>query len=345
MMTPLNGRSLCEINNILFNTGDILIDANGEYSSQLVTFKTAQTIRYFHVYFSAVANAGDVQVSLKSINDTALPSVPNAILGVGNTAYGTATVNAAGWYRIQLNTDYTTTVGEQCFLVVEHSNFQAGDSLTVGGAGVRQTMSNLYKYYYLGGAGTATNGTICAAFEDSSGVFVPYYIEQPGYITSLSVDTGTTPDEIGNIITLQRRHTIIGIEFVGDVDGAVDIKLYAGSTLTASMVANRRLNANVGINRHLFSSSYTAGVNESYRVAVLPTSATTGTFRDYTYPTGYETAVKTAHFGADCSISKTSRTDAGAWTDDATKVCGVVPIISHIDIYPQSGPFQSEAWR
>lgn len=334
MMTPLNGRSLCEINNILFTVSDVLIDANGEYASQLIVFKTVQTIKYFHVYFSVVGNAGDVMVSLKSINDTALSSVPNAILGAGNSAYGTATISTAGWYRIQLNTNYTTTVGEQCFLVVEHTNFQAGDSLTVGGTAIRQTMSNLYKYNYVGGAGTTTNAAIAAAFEDSSGVFVPYYVESSFYVTSLSVDNSTTPDEVGNVITLQRRHTIIGVEFVGDIDGAVDIKLYAGSTLTASMVANRRLNANAGINRHLFSSTYTADVNETYRVAVLPTSATTGTYRDYTYPTSYESAVKTNLFGSDVSISKTTRKSAGAWTDTSTKVCGVVPIISQIEIPP-----------
>ena len=332
-MTPLNGRSLCEINNILFTTGDVLIDANGEYASQLIVFKTVQTIKYFHVYFSVVGNAGDVMVSLKSINDTALPSVPNAILGAGNSAYGTATISAAGWYRIQLNTNYTTTVGEKCFLVVEHTNFQAGDSLTIGGSALRQTMSNLYKYNYLGGVGTATNGTICFALEDSVGVFLKYFVEWSGYITTLTVDNTTTPDEVGNVITLQRRHTIYGAEFVGDIDGAVNIVLYyAATSVSFSIVANRRLNANAGINRGLFATPYTADVNESYRLSILPTSATAGTFRDYTYPTGYEVAVKTALFGSDVSISKTTRKSAGAWTDDSTKVVGVVPIISQIDI-------------
>lgn len=335
MLTALNSRTLTDVNNILFSTADVLIDANGEYASQLITFLESKILRYIHVYFSTVANAGDAMVSLKSINDTALPSVPNAILGASNTAYGTATISAAGWYRIQLNTDYTTTAGEQCFLVVEHTNFQTGDSLTIGGSAVRQTVSSLYKYYYLGGAGTASNGTIAAGLEDSSGVFIKYMVPSSGYITTLSPASNTDPDEIGNLITIQRRHTIIGVEFVGDIDAAVDAVLYyAATSMSVSMVANRRLNANAGINRFYFATPYTAEVNESYRLVLKPTTTSTITARDYTYPSSYEAAAKTAIFGSDVSISKTTRVDAGSWTDDATKVVGIVPIIGSIEIPP-----------
>lgn len=332
MLTTLLGRPISEINTCLFTTNDFLIDANGEFGSQIIAFWESKPIRYIHIYFSTVGNTGDVMVSLKSINDGSLPSYPDAILGSGNSAYGTASISTSGWYRIQLSSDYTPAMGEECFFVAGNTNFQSGDSLTVGSASVRQTVSNLYRNTYLGSTYSAGNQLIAFALESTDGTFLNYSIKNPCYITSLSVDTSTTPDEIGNVCTAQRDHTVIGVEFVGDVDGAVDVKFYGLSTLTASVVVNRRINANVGITRKYFSSAYNATAGESYRVSVLPTSTTTGTYRDYTYPTGYEAAVKANLFGSDVIINKTTRKSGGTWTDDATKVCGVMPVISNINI-------------
>jgi hypothetical protein len=323
-------------NNFLYTVNDQLVDANTEYVTQLIIFKESKTIRYVHVYFSAVANAGDVRVSFQGINDTALPSVKDGtILGVGNSAYGTATISAAGWYRIQLNTDYTPAMGDMCFLCNEPTNFQAGDSYTIGGSSVRLAINNLYKHYSSTGV-FAANAIMSYALESTDGTFILCDLPNPCYITSLTVDNTTTPDEIGNVFILPTRCTIIGAKFMGDLDGACDIKLYGTTTKTFSTVANRRYNANVNSGEAIFTSEYIVEANETFRMSILPTTATAGTVRDYTYPTSYESAVKTMFFGSDVTINKTSRKSAGAWTDDSTKVVGIVPLISDIEIPPYS---------
>jgi hypothetical protein len=322
-------------NLFLQTASDVLIDANTEYCNQLVIAKEATAIRYIHVYFVTVANAGDVRVSLQGINDTALPSVANStILGAGNSAYGTATISAAGWYRVQLNTDYTPAVGDMFFVCIEPTNFQAGDSYTVGGQAERLSVQNVYRHYSSGGVfgGNQINDV---GLESASSTFIAFDLCNPSYITTLAVDNTTTPDEFGNVITLPYRCVISGVSVIGDLDGACNILLYGTTTKTYSHVANRRYNANINHLQFLFSSSYTAEVNETIRLSVLPTSATSSGMRDYTYPTSYETIAKNLIFG-NITISKTSRKSAGAWTDDSTKVVGIWPIISQIEIPPYS---------
>jgi len=341
MMTVPFLKALDSDNNFLYTINEQLIDASTEYVTQLIIFKESKAIRYFHVYFSAVANAGDVRVSFQGINDTTLPSLMNGtILGVGNSAYGTTTISAAGWYRIQLNTDYTPAIGDMCFLCVEPTNFQTDDSYTVGGSLVRTSIHNLYKHYSAGGV-SASNAIVSYALESTNGTFVLCDLPNPCYITLLTVDTSTTPDEFGNVFTFPTRCKIIGARFIGDLDRACDIKLYGTVTKTFSTVANRRYNANVNVGTAIFTSEYVVEANETFRMSILPSSSTSVTVRDYTYPTSYESAVKTMLFNSNVTISKTSRKSAGVWTDDATKVVGIVPIISEIEIPPYSSGMSS----
>jgi hypothetical protein len=145
---------------------------------------------------------------------------------------------------------------------------------------------------------------------------------------SLTVNTGTTPDEVGNVITARYGCRVIGVVLNIDNDYAVDVVLYYGaSTYTVSLVANERANVTNGQLEVYFTQAIDIKKGDSYRIAVKPTTSSSITAYDYTFPTSFESIAKSKYF-ADEIITKTSRSDAGGWTDDATKFVSALPIIT-----------------
>jgi len=310
--------------------GLITLDANGEYAAQLSVSLDGKTIRYIHIYVATVSNPGDFQISLKAIDDTPQPSVPGAILGVANSAYGNITISTTGWKRIQLTTDYTPAIGEQFFVDITPTNFQAGDSIAIGNNSMRG--NDQIHYYIANGVSNPAILLICA-LESTDGTFSKIPVI-PALNIATNIKTSSTPDEVGNIITLPYKHRVIGAVFILDVDYATDIILYGSSTLTASLIANRRQSTGVDLGKIYFSSSLIIDANVSYRLAIKPKEDNNIGVRSFIFPTTYETESKKIIMSTTCTISKTSRTDAGAWTNDSTMIYCIAPIIDQIGIPP-----------
>jgi len=327
---PLIGRK-----NIGQAQGNTILDANGEYCAQLLIALETGTIKYFHFCVDTVTNAGDFKISLCAVDDTSQPSIPGAILGVGNSAYGTITISTTGWKRLQLTSNYTFTKGDQFFVKIEHTNFQTGDSIKFSNNAIAPSLEQVnYFLTYLGSVLSASViVSLSIGLETVLGTFLNT-ICWPTTTNNFTLKTSDTPDEIGNLISLSYKHRICGASFIMDIDYACNIVLYGSSTKTYSLIANRRGNVNITIGDVYFADPYTAGANESYRLSMLPTENNAVAIRDMTFPTSYETLAKAAVLPVGCSISKTYRTDAGAWTDDATKIASIFPIIDQIEIPP-----------
>jgi hypothetical protein len=309
----------------------ITLDADGEYFSQLVKFLESKEIKYLHYRVTTVTTAGDVEAALCEIDSSLAPAFPNAILGVSNSAYNISTVSSTGWKRVQLSTNYTPAVGDKCFFRTKMVNYVAGNIKVGSSATIHPYDHTTYTLSYLGGAYAADSQVYQAcAFEATDGTFLRTS-SPPMYSANRAFSSSSTPDEVGNLISLPFKHRIIGAQLSIDVDNACNIVLYNGGTSTISMIANVRNGTQRYPGREFFSTPITINANTSYRLVYKPTTTSNIGIGDSEFPPSYEAACKSSILQG-ASVSMTSRTDAGAWTDTATAIINISPIIDQIDL-------------
>jgi len=307
-----------------------VLDNTGEYCSQLVTIHESLTIKYIHFYVTSVTTAGDVIASLNAVNSTSQPAIPGDILGSGNSAYATATISAAGWKRLELTSPLSVSSGDRVFIKIGSYNFVAGSYR------IANVSSNLFYdngNYHLTNLGTvdasATN-RLCILLESTTGLMIGC-TAIPFSSTALTVNTGTTPDEVGNLITAKYGYDVVGAYVHSDIDAAYDIIMYYdGSTYSKSMSENERAAVTSNPFTVYFADKIHVIKGSTYRLVIKPTTTTSITFYECLFPTSYESLVLTNYFSGE-TIVKTSRSDAGSWTDDSTKLTTILPIISGID--------------
>lgn len=309
----------------------ITLDADGEYASMLIKVLESKEVKYLHYRVTTVTVAGDVEAALCAIDTSLAPAFPNAILGVGNSAYNTSTVSTTGWKRVLLSTAYTPAVGDKLFMRLKMVNFDAGN-IKFGYSITVHPYDHLnYSLTYLGAAYTADSQSYLAiALECTDGTFLKIS-SSPMYSIGTSLNSASAADEMGNLISLPYKHRIIGAQLSIDLDNACDIVLYNGGTSTISLNANTRNGIQRLPGREYFATPITINANTSYRLVYKPTTTSNIGIGESEFPTSFEAACKTSILQGG-SVSKTSRADAGAWTDTTTSIVNISPIIDQIDV-------------
>jgi len=141
------------------------------------------------------------------------------------------------------------------------------------------------------------------------------------------INTGTTPDEVGNLFQVPVGCSIKGVTFWVDGDGDYTVVLYdSTSNILTSVTIDKdyRSATAAAITTVYFPTSVTLSANTDYRIAILPTTATSLTVYSYTTPGATWTSLNPGG----TTWKHSTRTNAGAWTDTADKT---IWMLLHID--------------
>jgi hypothetical protein len=230
-------------------------------------------------------------------------------------------------------TKRTVARGELLCVVFEFDSWVAGNislssRATVNVAG---TSSESYCTHFTAAWVRSVSALPRMALEYSDGTYeaIPYVCPAVAGIATETYGTGTTPDERGLIFQLPFAAKVGGFWVAINRAAAFDIKLYDsdGSTVLESQSFAAASAGTVLIMHTYFDSEITLSKDTSYRMTVLPTTATTVSLMVGSYSVA--AVLDALPGGQECHY--TSRTDAGAWTEATTKRPLMGLILSELD--------------
>lgn len=276
-------------------------------------FPYTGTINNVLIRTRTVTTSQTLKVSLQGVGTDGKPD--GTILGVGNSAYGTqGSLVQATVYTIALTSALSVTRGDKVAVVVEW-NSTAGSITMSQGDG--EVCNNFYTCTYTGGAWTitASGEAPIIGFEYTDG-FHGFTTYPFAAITGTAFNNTSTPDEIG--VLINNPTTIIACGAFLYVNKGFDctVKLYdsADNVLASqALVPGNRWNAALAFDYLYFASDVTIQKNQNYRLTLVPDTASNVTLLEYTMPSA--SALNSLSLGS--AFSRTSRTDAGAWTNNA----------------------------
>lgn len=165
----------------------------------------------------------------------------------------------------------------------------------------------------------------------SDGVYAPVLGWYPPALSTLSYNSGSSIDEYALYLVCPEQLVVVGMTVAGQWTANVEFVLYdsAGAELRVVTVSSTVVLNQASYGRALFSSPITLRAGQVYRCAVRPTTASNITLH---YVLAPNNAVLGATFwGTDAYLS--SRTDAGAWTQN-TSLQPCISLIVDRDIIP-----------
>jgi hypothetical protein len=174
------------------------------------------------------------------------------------------------------------------------------------------------------------------AAKTSGGAFInlgPNYFPA-ATATDTSFNSGSTPDERGNVVTLPFKARASGIAFYGfgAAGTTYDLVLYDtdGSTVLAAITVDSdvtQLNSQ-NMRAHYFDdTTVTLSAGSQYRIALKPNAATNVTLGSFTVG---EAGVLDAVAGGQ-AIHHTQQTNGGGWTETTTQRNLISLIIDQLD--------------
>lgn len=303
------------------------IDATAEKAGMVFQVPKTGTIDAVGFLLGTVTQAptNGLKVSLQDPSTTGLPDgTPDQyrVVPVGSISTG-------AWITTGLITSDGTdggakrsvTRGDVLCVVIEFSSFVAGDNLNIQErTGGLNDGAMPYVVADTGAWAKSTNtGDPVVALKYDDGLYYPAPRCYPmSALTTLAVNTGTTPDEIGLKFRVPVGIKVGGLWIRRSQTAARDVtyKLYDsdGSTVLKSFVDDGDFGS--GNNRYLlFSSEVTLVANTYYRLTALPSSASSLNF--YYFDVAAAGIMDAIPGGQD--MHWTQRTDAGAWTDTTTR--------------------------
>lgn len=304
------------------------------------------SISHIHSRTGTVTISGTNDVRIETVDSSGNPS---------GTLWGTTTNGAQLYntsntlYRTALTLPATVALGDIIAILsknptVGFGNFNLNRS--------PQTIPALRGFPYIGGPGNTTKIDLSGTFfaiEYDDGVFeFPAYV-LPGACTpaSLTISTSTNPDEVGNLFTPAHTMRCTGWwVHAGVASGAnYRMQLYASGNntplATATMLAAHATNAGARIYQGSWddvSDGITLSAGTAYRVAYLPTTATSATIYRIT---GHSSAFFDPMGLAGAQESSRNRTsttdpDSASWTETSTQRAQLGIIVDAVDI-PSGG--------
>ena len=151
-------------------------------------------------------------------------------------------------------------------------------------------------------------------------------------VASVSFDTADTPDEIGCVWVAANSGTLVGVTMFGRMNNVAadyDIVIYdsVDSVLKTISVDGATRGSSAANNTFIcFFEGVSVVAGSTYRLVKKAAHASQVSFLyEFLYPSS---AIRLGAFGP---LQKTSRADAGGWTDLDTSAMGMQPLMSDID--------------
>ena len=281
-------------------------------------YKSSLTIDSIEFLVSAFSSSGNVDVRVETVDTTT--GFPTGTLFAANTN-GTHTISGTGIQRKFITADAEVD-GTPFAIVIAW----ASGSYTIGYRLNSYQTKAPYVGLHNGSSYSDADGMCMVALRKSGGI--EPVAPQPGIgilsaINAVNVNTGSTPDECGNRILLTTPIQISGLWWYGHPAGDYDAVIYnnADEVLASrSVESNMVSGASPGLNLVYFAPTLPAFAKDSpFRAVIKPTSGSNVTIYEFdmVLPERLD-AWEGGGYGSD-GIIKTTRTDAGAWTNDSAK--------------------------
>lgn len=308
--------------------GTWVIDAAGEKCATVFHVPKSGTIDRVSFRVASVGTSQTLRAGLETLDASGDPSGTQ----YGGSAVGTQASPAGGnTYEVTLGTPATATLQDRVALVLQ---FNA----TVGNvtfAGVQRGIGTAgsgfpYSDNFTGTWAKTNNALLNCAIRYNDGTYANIG-HVPGVTTQPLFNTGTTPDEVGNLWTPPFACAVGGIWAVFDLDVNADCILYDtdGTAVlgSATMLAVERGAVGLSMFEGLFADQ-TLTVGQAYRLILRPGAASPNLLATRC------TVPSAAYLGSlpgGTVLYETSRTNVGAWTDTNTQriLCG--PILTKLD--------------
>jgi hypothetical protein len=321
-------------------TGTLLIDATGEKISMggslYIPDGTAKEITRVHFEWGTIIKAGGsaLTISLQNLSSaSAFPTEPDEVqdqtvaVANGDAAFLTNT-----WYRSgALSANRSVNPGDFLAVVIE---FDGGGRLGADQAIVRaftavDTTSAPGNSLKFGGSWTAIGTMPNVIFEFSDGTFGSFTTSQvfAEQLTTHTIDTGSTPDEVALEFTPPFPMKVNGLwHSVSVLNSSSDFELvlYQGTTAlqTITVDADTLISTAGRPVRYMFPSEIIIGPGATYYLSIKPTSANDVFVYSYLLNDANHMAVFPG--GTACVFN--SRSDGGSWNGQDTKrrpACGL----------------------
>lgn len=321
---------------------DLLIDATAEKAAMIFSIEKAGTIDKIGIWLGACSlnAASSIRFSLQTVGADGLPT--GTFFGAnsyGDVAGSGITQNAWNTVDITNCTIASGDIGKLIALVVEYATFTASDSLVVRSLDSGGRFGCPYAAAYIGTPAWATYTRMpCCVLEYAGAVYYEHEAVAPiNGVNALTFKSDSTPDEIGNLITLPYGARVVGAwVWQSQPANTYSICLYSGDTELASITVDPDEHVIYSLQPlyRMFSSAITLAAG-SYRIVLKPLNTTSNNCRPYEYEVASAALMAAMPFGT--NVIKTERTDAGAWTDTNTKRVSIGLLIDGIDIPTASG--------
>jgi len=236
----------------------------------------------------------------------------------------------------------TVVAGDLLCCVVEFVSFVAGDSvtfaqLTNGGVSIPNNL-------YVNSAATGTyvpntSNSPCVALLYDDGTYAQFnFICWPVIaIEEATFNSGSTPDEKGGKFTLPAEMQTVGFWMIADIDSVADVVLYDsvdGVIDTFSLDPDlRSLTATAVFAGYWPGGPHTLTAGATYRIVLKPTSGSNVILNILQLAgAAYRACLP---LGTDWQY--TNRTNAGAWSDDTTRLPSFGLLIDGVTLTPSGG--------
>ena len=301
-----------------------LIDAAGEKVAMICQAPKSGNIAKVRFTTGTVTTGDTVTVSLQTPNASGDPD--GAILGTGNSAYGSQVVLATDdnkSFLVTLTSPCAVTVGQWLAVVIEYSSYVAGNMQIVATAAAYSQAFCIPWLDTYTGTWTRTGGAVVTMFEYDDGSHAPSPAVLPFHLSGsvaiyTAVDADLDPHEYGNLFTVPIAMRAIGwwTSVYSTAGADYEVKLYSKTTADCDTVHTIAIDGDWGrtltypiIGRFAEPVSLVTGA--THRITMHSTSSTGQ--RLYYIPVLAVAELDALSWGQNCYGIRKS--NAGAWTD------------------------------
>lgn len=301
----------------------LLIDASGEKVAAILPMPKTGNLRKIGFRTGTVTSAQTLKVSMQSLDTNGVPD------GTPIQSGTQAAPASDTWYKITLGADYAATKGDFKAVVIEFDTTVGNLNILAGSQ--EFDVFNVYTALYTGAwAKQGRHVMVYLEYDDGTVYFVPSTF--PAVASIQIYNSGSTPDEYALRFQLPFAAQISGIvatiRMVGG--GDLDLVLYSGTTALQTVSVDGDITQTVVEGRcmFLFATPQDIAANTVYRAAVKPSNANGTRLALLTAPSN--AALAGMEGGIECYLS--TRTDAGAWTDNTAVRPSIGLILSGVDV-------------
>lgn len=269
-----------------------------------------------------VTTGATVEARIETVDSSGDPSGSLVAAGASGTVV-VANSDDAVWKTVSIGTPPAVVKGDRIALVLVISSGTPSLALRISSPLISDVTT--YTDYYNGSVWAKQAAPIAMTVRYSgSSDYVPFLGLLPARLpTFTSINTGSTPDELGNKITVPFTCTVVGVwVYINSVVGDADLVVYDAANnvlFSKSHLAAQRRTAGVSLT---VGADFNVRAGEVVRVVVKPTSVTNVAILQST-----ESKLTAFSMGSDCV--NTSRTDAGVWTEGTDPV-GIGLIVERV---------------